>query len=115
MDKITKNQEFHLILADIAMAMSAHTLDPTFRTEIDAASYQPGSIRDDWLKRCDDKLLNQRVKALANAGIASLSHLAAAVLLEKAERFGIPLNAVLAEDIATHFTNQREAVLTYNR
>ncbi len=115
MDKMTRNQEFHLILADIAMAMSVQTLDPAYRTGVDAVSYLPGAIRDDWLMRAADKALGQRVTALAKAGIASLSHLTGAALLAKAERFGVPLDAALAEDIATHFEAQRVAVLTYSR
>lgn len=115
MDSITKNQQFHLILADIATAMAAGIMDSTYRIGADAAHYQPGAIRDDWFEHSADTALNQRVTALANAGIASLSNLPAAALLDKAERFGVPLDAALAEEIATHFKDKREAVLTYNR
>jgi hypothetical protein len=112
---MTKNQQFHLILADIAMAMAAGIMDCTYRIGVDAASYQPGSIRDDWFRQSTDKALNQRVTALANAGVASLSNLPASALLDKAERFGVPLDTTLATEIATHFKEKREAVLTYDR
>ena len=115
MDKLTKNQEFHLILSDIAMAMSIQTLDAAYQMNADAAGYAPGSIRDDWYGRVSDKSLNQRVTALANAGLASLSNLSGEDLLDKATRFGVPLDAAQAEDIATHFHDKRNAVLTYNR
>jgi len=112
---MTKNQQFHLILADIATAMAAGIMDNAYRKTADTAGYQPGSIRDDWLRHSTDKALNQRVTALANAGIASLSNLPASALLDKAERFGVPLDMALAQEIATHFKEKREAVLTYNR
>ena len=115
MDKTTKNQEFHLILADIAMAMAIATLDAEFQCAVEATHYFPGAIREDWLTRSDDKALSQRVIALANAGGASLSNLAGPELLDKAQRFGVPIDDAVAQEIAEHFTARREAVLTYNR
>ncbi len=75
----------------------------------------PGAIRDEWFARVSDKALSQRVTALANAGVASLSNLSGPALLDKAERFGVPMDSALAEDIAGHFTDKRNAVLTYKR
>ncbi len=115
MDNPSKNQQFHLILADIAMAMAIDVMDGAHRTRQDAAGYLPGSIRDDWLRQAADQALIQRVTALANAGLAALSNLPGPALLAKAERFGVPLDAALAEAIGDHFTAKREAVLTYNR
>jgi hypothetical protein len=115
MSGLTQNQQFHLILADIAMAMAIQTLDTAYQQTTDATGYEPGSIRDGWLAQNTDKLLNRRVTALANAGLASLSGLAGPVLLEKAERFGVPLEPALADEIASHFTGKREAVMTYKR
>ncbi len=112
---ITKNQQFHLILADIAMAMAISVMDAAGRPSVEAAGYQPGSIRDNWLRQAADKALTQRVTALANAGLASLSNLPASELLDKAERFGVPMDTALAQEIAVHFKEKREAVLTYNR
>lgn len=109
----TKNQQFHLILADIAMAMAIGTLDAGYRGEGDG--YRPGAIRDGWLAQAADKALTRRVTALANAGLASLSLLPAQALLDQATRFGVPMDAALARKIADHFTNKREAVLVYNR
>lgn len=111
--EITKNQRFHLILADVAMAMAINTLDggkPVFEGD-----YQPGAVRDCWLARVTDAQLRQRVTALANAGLGALQSLGGEDLVEKARRFGVPLSDALAEEIGAHFTAQRDRVLTYRR
>jgi hypothetical protein len=109
----TQNQTFHLILADIAMAMAVQTLKAG-ETAIGNV-YIPGSIRDSWLEKDQDRLMRQRVIALANAGLSSLSTLDAPALLDKAQRFGVPIDSALSEEIAQHFVDKRNAVLTYNR
>lgn len=115
MDAATKNQQFHLILADIATAMAIRVHDAQAAIGQQADRYEPGAIRDAWFKQPKDRLLVQRVKALANAGIASLVNLEGPDLVEKAKAFGVPLTSALAEEIAAHFVARRNAVLTYNR
>ena len=113
MDAMTNNQRFHLILADVAMAMAISTLDGG--KPLCEGEYVPGAIRDSWLARVTDRLLRQRVTALANAGLGSLQGLGGEDLVEKARRFGIPLSDDLAAEIGAHFAAQRERVLTYRR
>jgi len=111
--ELTKAQQYHLILGDIAMAMSIKTLDVHYQIEADG--YLPGALRDRWLAGGADKELIRRVTALANAGLASLTRMDAEVLLDKANRFGVPLDATVAGDIVEHYQNKRDAVLVYNR
>jgi len=115
MTELSRNQVYHLILADIAMAMAVQTLKVQPSTEAPASGYLPGTIRDGWLERADDKLTRQRVIALANAGLASLSGLDGSALRDKAQRFGVPMEQDTAEEIAQHFVDKRNAVLTYQR
>jgi hypothetical protein len=113
MSELTRNQLFHLILSDIAMAMAVKTLNAG---DIDGdKDYAPGAMRDGWLAKIEDKLLKQRVIALANAGMGSLISLDGPGLLDKAQRFGVPMDDDLAGQIAQHFTDKRDAVLTYRR
>jgi hypothetical protein len=114
MTELTTHQYMHLLLGDIAMSMAISTYDRDYRLQADAA-YIPGSIRDGWLGQVNNDPLRRQVCALANAGFASLQMLDGDALTAKAERFGIPVDAALAQQIAGHFDNKRTAVLTYNR
>jgi hypothetical protein len=67
------------------------------------------------MARVTDKALCQRVIAPGNARLASSSSLSGCALLDKAHRFGVPLETTMAEDIAGHFVAKREAILTYRR
>ncbi|MCR6629183.1 MAG: hypothetical protein NVV74_03510 [Magnetospirillum sp.] len=113
MEIVTDNQRFHLILADVAMAMAISTLDGG--KPVCEGDYQPGAVRDGWLARVTDPALRQRVTALANAGLGALQAVAGEDLVEKARRFGVPLSAELAREICEHFAVRRERVLTYRR
>jgi len=110
----TDNQLFHLILADIAMAAAIKSWNGGEVLAV-ATDYRPGALRDDWLERVTDPTLRQRVSALASAAMLPLQDLAADKLAETAGRYGIPLAPELAERIAQHFTDKRNAVLTYRR
>lgn len=113
MDAVTDNQRFHLILADVAMAMAIRTLDGD--APVCEGEYQPGAVRDGWLALVADPLMRQRVTALANAGLGALQAIEGEDLVEKARRFGVPLSAELAQEICDHFAARRERVLTYRR
>jgi hypothetical protein len=110
---MTNNQRFHLILADVAMAMAITTLDGG--KPVCDGDYVPGAVRDGWLARVTDAMLRQRVTALASAGLGSLQSVSGEELVEKARRFGIPLQAELADEICSHFAAQRERIMTYRR
>lgn len=100
------------------MAAAIRTCDPGGGVEAEAhetAAHAPGRLRDAWLERTADPALRRRVTAMANAGLASLQQLPAATLVETAARYGAPLTAELAEELAAHFAAKRNAVLTYNR
>ena len=43
------NQQYHLILADIAMAAAIKTYDRDYKPPPASEAYRPGSIRDRWL------------------------------------------------------------------
>lgn len=75
----------------------------------------PGTLRDRWLEQVTDRLLRQRVTALASAGLASLQTLDADALAERAARYGPPMPDELAEEIAGHFVAKRAAALTCRR
>lgn len=113
MDIVTDNQRFHLILADVAMAMAISTLDGAIT--VCQGEYRPGAVRDGWLARVADPLMRQRVTALANAGLGALQAVEGEDLVEKARRFGVPVSAELAQEICDHFTARHERVLTYRR
>lgn len=113
MDSLTDNQRFHLILADVAMAMAIATLDGG-RPVCDG-DYRPGMVRDGWLARVTDAGLRQRVTALANAGLGSLQTISGEELVTKAGRFGVPLSPELAREVCEHFAARGERVLTYRR
>lgn len=107
-------RHFHLILADIAVAAAAQSLGHSAQLAA-AGDYVPGAIRDLWQENAPDDAALRRVNALANAGTASLQQQDAGKLALAAQRYGIPLDATLAEEIAGHFAERRDAVMTYNR
>jgi hypothetical protein len=113
MSTLTDNQRFHLILGDIAMRMALATLGVGLAPL--AEPYSPGEGRESGLAALGDETMRRRVLALANAGLAALQRLEPDRLAEQAGRFGVPLDAALAQAVSTHFINQRDAVLTYRR
>lgn len=112
--KLSTNQEFHMILADIAMAAAIKTYDADYAFPASEA-YRPGSIRDGWFGSNTDALLTRQVTAMANAAAGSLQGQDADQLAATAERYGVPLTAEHVGRIVEHFINRREAVLTYNK
>lgn len=112
MAEMTENQKFHLLLADIAMAAAITTAGSTF-TAPPQDVYEPGVIRDNWLATASDETLKRRVLSLANAGVASLQGVPPEQLFKAAEKYGIPVDADLADRIAVHFTDKREAIIRY--
>lgn len=114
MSEPTRNQLFHMILADIAMSMAVKTLNAG-ELQTSRETYRPGVIRDLWLESALDKHMRQRVLSLANAGMGSLTGLDSTALLDQANRFGVPMDTALAAEIAQHFSDKRDAVLTYKR
>ena len=111
--RLSANQRYHLVLADIAMAAAIKTFDPDYT--IAAEGYAPGSVRDAWLAQCCDESLRKRVSAMASAGVNSLKALSADRLTAAAETYGIPLAEGAGESLAEHFEAKRNAVLSYNR
>ncbi len=110
---MTGNQLFHLILADIAMAAATRTLDPSFRPDL--VDYTPGGFRDRWLAQAPEGLLKRQVTAMATAAMGSLKDAPAERLAVLASDYGIPLAPETAAAMADHFTDKRNAVLTYRR
>lgn len=112
MAEMSENQKFHLLLADIAMAAAIKTSGSTFSAPPEG-SYEPGAIRNSWLADASDDELKRKVLALANAGVASLQGVDPDQLTRAAEKYGIPIDAALANRIAVHFTDKREAIIRY--
>ena len=112
MAEMSENQRFHLLLADIAMVAAIKTVGSTFSAPAEGA-YEPGVIRDVWLAEVSDAELKRKVMALANAGVASLQGVDPDQLTRAAEKYGIPINGALADRIAVHFTDKREAIIRY--
>ena len=110
-----KNQIYHLVISDIAMAMAIRTLDPESSVIHSVEDYTPGCVRESWLAKTTDKLLRMRVTPLATAGTASLQALSAEGLLSKAKEFGVPLDSAFAAEVADYFEARRARVLTYDR
>ena len=108
----TENQQFHMILADIAMMAAISTYDRQSAVAV-GPEYSPGSVREVWLARTGDPALRNRVNAMATAGFASLQGMQAAQLAAAAKTYGFPLTVDDAERMAQHFTDRREAVLRY--
>jgi hypothetical protein len=110
MADMTDNQFFNLLLADIAMAAAIKTVGSKFEAP---APYEPGGIRDLFLAENKDNVLERRVLALANAGVASLTGVDGEQLVRAAEKYGVPVDADLGEKISQYFTDKRQAVLRY--
>ncbi len=108
----TENQQYHMILADIAMMAAIMTYDRDAASGT-GADYAPGSIREGWLARTGDPALRNRVNAMATAGLASLQGMGAAQLAAAAKSYGVPLTDDDAERMEQHFTLRRQAVLRY--
>ncbi len=111
--RLSANQRYHLMLADIAMAAAIKTLDPGYA--IAGAALAPGALRDAWLAQCGDGALKQRVSAMAAAAINSLKQLTADQLAAAAGRYGVALADGASERLADHFEAKRNAVLSYNK
>jgi hypothetical protein len=105
-------RHFHLILADIAVAAAVQGCGHS-KLVLDAA-YVPGAIRDLWQEVAPDDSSLRRVNSLANAGVGALQGQGSDAILNAATRYGVPLNADLAGEIASHFAERRDAVLTYD-
>ena len=108
-------QHYQLLLADVAMAMAISTYDRDYAVAERLVDYVPGRLRDGWLAQIEDARLRLRVVGLANAGMGSLQHLEHAELCAAAARYGIPIDTALAQSIAAHFEERRNAVRHYNR
>ncbi|MGE4281878.1 MAG: hypothetical protein AB7G62_20020 [Magnetospirillum sp.] len=115
MTALTMNQQYHLILADIAMAAAIKTYDPEYVFYTGSAGYAPGTIRDQWLADTADQQVVKRVVAMANAGIGSLQAMEPDRLAKLADQYGVPVGQELAGMIAGHFDAKREAWLSYGR
>ena len=115
MNTPTANQTYHLILADIAMAAAIRIYDRNHHMVVGADTYRPGCIRDAWLEQAGDLHLRQKVTAMAKAGLGSLQTMPAEELVFAAQAYGVPLGGGLAESLMEHFSNKRDAVLTYRR
>ena len=113
MAELTTNQTFHLLLADIAMAMAISTYDRGYAIAEHLTDYTPGRLRDDWLAYAQDPELRRQVTALANAGMGALQRLEDEQLNATAQRYGIPVGPELAQEIVAHFERRRTAVLRY--
>jgi hypothetical protein len=111
--RLSANQRYHLMLADIAMAAAIKACDPSYA--IAGAGFAPGALRDGWLAQCGDEGLKKRVSAMASAGVNALKGLSAEQLAAAAESYGIPLADGMSERLAEHFEAKRNAVLSYNR
>jgi hypothetical protein len=113
--KPTEHQHFVLILSDIAMAAAIETCDSAYVFDARPDDYVYGKIRDGWIGQAGDEALRRRVTALASAAATALAKLDAEQLLRSARRYGIPLSVADAERISEHFSDRRDAVLTYRR
>lgn len=107
--------DYQNILVDIALVAAAQANDSTAAWSTPDGKYVPGCVRVQWLEQNSDAALKQRVTALASASASSLAKVNAEQLSVLAQRYGVPLSAELAEEIAGYFDNRREAVLTYNK
>ena len=110
MAELTNQQFFNLLLADIAMAAAIRTVDGDFVAPED---YQPGKIRTEWIAAHSDEALQRRVFALANAGLGSLQGVDDEQLTRAADKYGVPIDAALAENISQFFAGKRQALLRY--
>ena len=88
--RLSANQRYHMVLADIAMAAAIKTFDPGYAIA-GGETCAPRSVRDSWLAQCSDESLKKRVSAMASAGVNSLKALDADQLAAAAERYGVSL------------------------
>jgi hypothetical protein len=114
MSELSKNQIYHLILADIAMVAAIGSNGSQVLVE-DRANYAPGSIRDHWMARTPESQMKRSILAMANAAVASLKQMPADRLLATAERMGVPFEDGMGQGIEDFFNMKRDAVLMYNR
>ncbi len=112
MAEMTDNQFYNLLLADIAMAAAIQTAGGKF---VAPETYAPGVIRDTWLGENTDEVLQRRVLALANAGVASLTGVDGPQLSRAAEKYGVPVGGELGEKISQYFESKRQALLRYRK
>jgi hypothetical protein len=110
----TANKDYHLILADIAIAAAVKSCCAIDVLASDQ-DYTAGAVRDRWQVLAPNESLLRRVNALATAGIGALQKQPAAALLKAAQAYSVPLDASTAEAIAQHFSDKRDAVLMYDR
>lgn len=115
MDRQTSNQTYHLILADIAMAAAIKVYDRQGAPNVDAGTYRPGSLRDQWLEGGADERLRRQVTAMANAGLGSLQSMPAEELVFAAKNYGVPLDLDQARRLSEHFSTRRDAFMSYRR
>ncbi|MCW2284534.1 hypothetical protein M2323_002421 [Rhodoblastus acidophilus] len=108
--ELTNQQFFNLLLADIAMAGAIQAVQGAFVAPDD---YEPGKIRTEWIATHSDQVLQRRVFALANAGLASLQGVDDEQLVRVADKYGVPIDAGLAEKITQFFADKRQAVIRY--
>lgn len=111
----TRNQRFHLLLGDIAMAVAIDTYDRSYDRSPGSGGqpYEPGHLRDRWLAQVTDDEQRRRVCAMANASMGALQRMEGDMLSSQAQRWGIPIDAELAAGIAEHFETKRTALLRY--
>ncbi len=112
--RLTGNQRYHLMLADIAMAAAIKSFDPGYAIA-GSEGVAPGGLRDAWLAQCADEGLKKRVSAMASAGVNALKALSADQLAAAAQTYGIALSNGMSERLAVHFEAKRNAVLSYKR
>lgn len=111
MSELSENQIFHLLLADIAMAAAIQTMGAEFSAP--EGEYKPGAIRDQYLATAKEDSARKKVLAMANAGVASLQGVDPDQLTRAAEKYGVPIDAALADRIAVHFSDKREGIIRY--
>ena len=87
--RLSANQRYHLMLADIAMAAAIKAFDPGYAIT-GGEGFAPGALRDAWLAQSSDEGLKKRVSAMASAGVNALKALSAERLAATAESYGIP-------------------------
>ncbi|MDR3518147.1 MAG: hypothetical protein P4M00_20300 [Azospirillaceae bacterium] len=115
MEHPTPHQHYHAVLADIAMAAAIAAHDHSFVYDAEGDDYVAGRIHDRWIARTQDAGLRQKVTAMASAAAASLQRLTAPQLAQAAATYGIALEPGEAERLVEHFSDRRNAVLTYRR
>lgn len=113
MSDLSKNQVYHLILADIAMVASVGANGGQLLAA-DREGYAPGTIRDHWMARTPESIGKRRMMAMVNAGIASLQQMTPERLIATAVRMDVPLDKQTAKTLVECFATRRDALLLYN-